>query len=74
MIKSMWKHGQHIYVRRDGKLLKRTFVDPFNEEYFIGTDDMGDNEICSWNLIYGAADNTDPWVTTIGELETNEGN
>lgn len=74
MIKSMWKHGQQIYVRRNGKLLRRTFVDPFNEEWFVGTDDMGDNELCSWNLIYGPADNDSPWETTIGELENHGGN
>jgi hypothetical protein len=72
MIKSMWKYGQHIYIRRDGQLLKRVYVDPFNEEYFVGTDENGDNEICSWNLIYGEASKTDPWVTTIGELSDYE--
>ena len=57
----IWTCGDYIWVRRNGEILKRIFIEPFSADFFVAQDRWGDNEIYHWNLIYGDAEKSDPW-------------
>ena len=67
MIKSFYRCGDFLWIRRNGKVLKRMFIEPYDDDYFVGQDEEGDNEMCSWNFIYGPADASSEYELIIGE-------
>lgn len=59
--KQFFKDGDNVYIRHQGGLIKRIFVEPYNAEHFVGKDYWGDNYLYRWELIYGTGDVEDKW-------------
>jgi hypothetical protein len=54
--------GDWLWVRSNGEVIKRMFIEPYSGDYFVGQNRWGDNEFIHWNLIYGKAKEDDPWI------------